>query len=46
VCDVHDAGRGDIRNSRMGAIIGREFDTFGALWADAVDDIDASEVIV
>jgi hypothetical protein len=45
VCDVHDARFGDIWDSRTGAGIDRESATFGALWADAVDDIGVSEAI-
>jgi hypothetical protein len=46
VCDVHDAGRGDIWNGRATTSIGGESGAFGAFWGHAVDDIGASEVIV
>jgi hypothetical protein len=46
VCDVHDAGHGDIWNGRASASICGESGAFGAFWADAVDDIGVSEIIV
>src|ERR1700676_649908 len=46
VCDVHDAGCGDIWNGKMRARIGRESGTFGAFWTGAFDDICARDIFV